>query len=204
VQDRNIGRRAIPVVCVLIVATVGCGHVPDEEGYIRQVETDRSRKDRAFHESSDSPIPLHERGTFLPLAYFPVDPDYRIPAILEMAPEQIVAEMPTSTGQIRQMQQVGTLRFALKGKPLTLTAFIEAGGPLTRLFLPFADVTNGTETYAAGRYLELDRTATGLYDLDFNRAFHPYCYYDERYDCPWPPPENRLPVPVRAGERVRQ
>ena len=47
---------------------------------------------------------------------------------------------------------------------------------MARLFVPFADMTNGAETYAAGRYLDLDRTPTGLYDLDFNRAYHPYCY----------------------------
>ena len=41
--------------------------------------------------------------------------------------------------------------------------------------MPFTDLTSGTETYAAGRYLELDRTATGIYTIDFNRAFHPYC-----------------------------
>jgi uncharacterized protein (DUF1684 family) len=58
------------------------------------------------------------------------------------------------------------------------------------------------ETYAAGRYLDLHVTPTGIYDLDFNRAYHPYCYYDEMYECPFPPPENRLPVPILAGEKL--
>ena len=43
------------------------------------------------------------------------------------------------------------------------------------------------ETYPGGRYLELDRTATGIYDIDFNRAFHPFCFYNPTYDCPYPP-----------------
>ena len=72
-----------------------------------------------------------------------------------------------------------------------------------RLFVPFADQTNGTETYPAGRYLDLTRTATGLYDLDFNRAYHPYCYFNDEYDCPFPPAENRLGIPIRAGERMK-
>ena len=55
-------------------------------------------------------------------------------------------------------------------------------------------MTSGTETYAAGRYLELDRTPTGLYTIDFNKAYNPYCYYNPTFDCPYPPTENRLPA----------
>ena len=44
--------------------------------------------------------------------------------------------------------------------------------------MPFSDLTSGTETYPAGRFIDLDRTATGLYELDFNRAYNPYCYYN--------------------------
>jgi uncharacterized protein (DUF1684 family) len=102
------------------------------------------------------------------------------------------------------MRRAGQLRFSVKGQELTLTAFVEASDrQMNRLFVPFRDTTNGIETYPAGRYLDLERTATGLYDLDFNRAYHPYCYYNASYDCPYPPAENRLATPIRAGERVR-
>jgi uncharacterized protein (DUF1684 family) len=85
---------------------------------------------------------------------------------------------------------------------MRLTAFGEAGVPISRLFVPFADQTSGNETYDAGRYMELDPTATGFYLVDFNVAYHPYCYYSPEYDCPFPPAENRLAVPIRAGERL--
>ena len=65
---------------------------------------------------------------------------------------------------------------------------------MRRLFVPFTDMTSGAETYKHGRYLELDRTPTGLYDLDFNRAYHPSCVYNPNYECPVPPKENRLAV----------
>ena len=91
------------------------------------------------------------------------------------------------------MRKIGTLKFTLKGQALSLSAFVDAStNDVSRLFVPFADLTGGTETYAGGRYLDLDRTATGIYDLDFNPA----------YDCPYPPRENRLQVPIRAGERL--
>ena len=101
------------------------------------------------------------------------------------------------------MRRIGTLRFTFKGQPLTLTAFVEASeNDMRRLFVPFGDLTNGAETYQGGRYLDLDRTATGIYDLDFNRAYHPFCVFNSGYDCPVPPRENRLTVPIRAGEKL--
>ena len=101
-------------------------------------------------------------------------------------------------------RKAGKLKFSLHGQAYTLTAFVSAEDTARRrLFVPFRDLTAGLETYAAGRYLDLDRTPTGLYDLDFNLAYQPYCYYDAKYDCPIPPAENRLSVPIRAGERIR-
>jgi uncharacterized protein (DUF1684 family) len=102
------------------------------------------------------------------------------------------------------MRRVGSLEFTLKGQPLKLTAFVEVGArDLNHLFVPFMDLTSGTETYPGGRYLDLDRNATGIYEIDFNRAYFPYCVYSPRYECPYPPAENRLSVPIRAGERFR-
>lgn len=103
------------------------------------------------------------------------------------------------------MKRVGKLAFTLKGQSMTLGAFVEADQTdMQQLFVPFRDLTNGLETYSAGRYLELQRTSTGVYDLDFNRAFFPFCAYNKTYDCPYPPPENRLTTPIRAGERLRK
>jgi uncharacterized protein (DUF1684 family) len=70
--------------------------------------------------------------------------------------------------------------------------------------VPFTDLTSGAETYHGGRYLDLDRNATGIYVVDFNLAYHPDCYYgDPTADCPFPPTENRLKVPIHAGERIK-
>jgi uncharacterized protein (DUF1684 family) len=169
------------------------------------VAADRAAKDRAFASGSESPILASTHAQFLPLAYFPVDEAYRVPAKLVPFEGEPAIEMPTSTGKRRAMRRAGRLQFSIKGQPLTLTAFVEANDrDMARLFLPFADQTNGTETYAAGRYIDLDRTGTGLYDLDFNRAYHPYCYYNPEYDCPYPPRENRLGVPIRSGERLTE
>jgi hypothetical protein len=168
------------------------------------VADDRAAKDEYFATAADSPIPADRRTEFLPLAYFPVDPSYVTAATLAPSAREPAMEMPTSTGQRRAMRRAGSLRFALKGRALELTAFVEAdAADEQRLFVPFGDMTNGTETYAAGRYIDLQRSASGLYEIDFNRAYQPYCYYNPTYDCPYPPAENRLRLPVRAGERMR-
>ena len=189
----------------LLLLAAACGPPPPVP-YGQQIQEHRGAKDAAFaSDSAESPVPAADRTRFLPLAYFPVDEGYHVPARLAPSPGEVALEMPTSTGQRRRMRRAGQLRFSVKGQPLTLTAFVEENDQaMQRLFVPFGDPTNGTETYIGGRYLDLDRTATGLYDLDFNRAYHPYCVYNSQYDCPYPPRENRVTTPIRSGERLKK
>jgi uncharacterized protein (DUF1684 family) len=190
-------------LAALVLGGAVCSKTPVP--YPEQIAVWHAEKDRFMRGSPESPVPADKRASFPPLPYFPVDPAYRIPASLQPAPAGAIVEMPTSTGQRRQMRHVGTLSFTLKGQPLTLGAFVEAGDKeMRRLFVPFGDLTNGPETYPGGRYLDLDRTASGVYDLDFNRAYHPFCLFNPAYDCPYPPRESRLKVPIRAGERLEQ
>jgi uncharacterized protein (DUF1684 family) len=196
--------RAI-VVLVIAAAQVtsgGCTSKPPED-YAAKIAASRAQKDAFFNTSPDIVLPK-DREKFLPLSYFPPDENYSVPAQLKPADERVRITTPTSQGKIRDMEVVGTLQFTVKGQPLQLSALVDAGTTkITRLSVMFADLTNGTETYQAGRYMELDPTATGIYMVDFNLAFHPYCYYNPEYDCPYPPAENRLTIPIRAGERLR-
>ena len=192
------------LACLALVALTGCSAPPpDESGWLENLLQDRQTKDEFFLEASDSPVPVERRGALLPIRYYDPDPTYRVPAALEVSPEQLVFDIPTSTGEIRLMQRVGILKFALNGHPLQLSALAETPvRSIDALFIMFKDTTNETETYSGGRYLDLPRTATGHYELDFNRAYHPTCYYNESYDCPYPPPENRLSLAIPAGERL--
>jgi uncharacterized protein len=190
-------RFALVALCAALSA---CS--PAERPYRDEIVAWRNEKD-AFMRSDESPLAADHRSTFPALEYFPIDETFRVPAALRLARGDDVMEMSTSTGSRRAMRRIGTLAFTLQGAPMTLTAFVEASDQtLVRLFVPFGDATNGSETYRAGRYLDLDRTATGLYDLDFNRAYHPFCLFNASYDCPYPPAESRLKTPVRAGERL--
>jgi uncharacterized protein len=194
-----VRRRAVCAVLLLGIA-LGCSEPPD---YAARIAAEREAKDEMFRqEGGPSPIRPGEIDKFVPLSYFPIDESYAVPAQLEPAPERIAITMPTSTGTMRDVELVGTLKFNLRGQPLRLTAFVERGQ--RQLFVPFSDLTSGTETYQAGRYMSLDPTPSGIYIVDFNVAYIPYCYYNAEYECPLPPRENRLTVPIRAGERMRR
>jgi hypothetical protein len=200
------------ITCVafaMVWAAAACtsGPPPPESDvpYEAELEGARAAKDRMFRLGDQSPLLPEDKATFAGLPYYPIDASYRVPASLELdaAGGGAVILLPTSKDQMRRMRRVGTLRFRLRGEPLALTAFADAEArTVDSLFVPFGDLTNRTETYGGGRYLDLDRTSTGLYDLDFNRAYHPYCVFNIDYECPVPPPENRLPVEIPAGARL--
>jgi uncharacterized protein (DUF1684 family) len=196
--------RALAVLIVATLASCTSGpSAPNDPGYARQVEQARAEKDRAFSEDPDTPIPAEKRAKILPLKYYPVDPSFSIPASLRLSKDRPVFDMPTSTGTMRKMQRVGVLEFTLQGRLMTLDSFVEDGTQqITSLFVPFADLTTGTETYSAGRYLDLKPTSTGFYVIDFNRAYNPTCAYNPTWECPYPPAANRLKVAVRAGEKA--
>lgn len=175
---------------------------PDDSAYLQELADFRAARDQAFRESDD-PVPPGKRDVLLPLPYYPPDVRYNVPAALRLSDERPVVEMPTSTGTIRRMEHVGVLEFTLDGQAMSLGAFVPEGTKrIEGLFVPFADRTTGVETYVAGRYLDLQPTATGIYTIDFNRAYNPSCAYNAKYECPYPPPSNRLKVPIRAGEKA--
>jgi uncharacterized protein len=186
---------------LLVLAVAGCG---GELPYEEEIEAWRAEKD-AFMRSDESPVEPAERPAYPPLNYYAVQQDYRVPASLTLVESRDVLELPTSQNLRRQMRRVGYLDFRMQGESLRLTAFTDADDPsMRRLFVPFGDLTNEEETYKGGRYMDLTRTGTGIYDLDFNRAYLPFCVYNPKYDCPLPPRENRLKTYVRAGERMPQ
>ena len=178
-------------------------HVPVE--YKDAVEGFRLDKDEFFKTMPGSPIPLAARATFTGLPYFPVD-EAMVFEGLPLEPytgdEPSNFQIPTSDGKLRPAHRAGVLGFELEGAPRRLTAYTFDGGDGESLFVPFLDQTSGTETYGAGRYLDLEPEDDGTYTLDFNLAYHPSCVYDLKFSCPLTPAENRLPIRIEAGERL--
>lgn len=173
--------------------------------YEAAVEQFRADKDAFFGTAPQSPIPAADRDGFMGLSYYPVDAAWVFDE-LTLEPyggdEPVRFEIPTSDGRTRPAERAGVFRFLVAGAEQALTGYVFEGADAGNVFVPFVDATSGTETYGAGRYLDLEREEDGTYTLDFNLAYHPSCVYDERFSCPLTPAENRLSVPVRAGERL--
>ena len=141
--------------------------------------------------------------------YFDPDPAWRLAARLDstVAGAGEHAEIATSTGQVRHMHVAGDLVFEALGAEHRLTSFVSQGPDGAEvLFVPFRDATSGHESYGAGRYVEVpldpDAPESDPLELDFNYAYNPSCVYSAAYDCPYPPRQNQLMIPVRAGEKL--
>jgi uncharacterized protein (DUF1684 family) len=164
----------------------------------------RRERDLAFKSDSQSPIPVRARAQFHGLDYFPLNPDLRFRVQLHRYPAPEHIRIATNTSEIRIGLRYGYFEFRVAGQVCRLQVYRlddsdNPGKPY--LFIPFRDATSGKETYAAGRFLDLPENTTGAYDLDFNRAYNPSCAYGDEFSCPIPPEENRLSIPIRAGEK---
>jgi uncharacterized protein (DUF1684 family) len=165
---------------------------------------ERIAKDAAFKSGSDSPIPELARSGFQGLSYYPLELSFRFQVKLHRYAGPKSIRIATNTGEIRSGLVYGYFEFRVGVQACKLQAYRleDASGRGPSLFIPFRDATTGKETYSAGRYVELAENTSGVYDLDFNRAYNPYCVYNSEYSCPLPPVENTLTVPVRAGEKI--
>ncbi len=139
------------------------------------------------------------REHFRGLAYFPVDPSWRIEAAWHPAAPGEVLEMGTAIGTIEKHPVAGRAVFERDGVRCELLPVVEAPDD-GRYFLVFADQTSGKETYGAARFLYTEPPRDGRVVLDFNKAYNPPCVFTAFATCPMAPPENRLPLRVTAGE----
>lgn len=183
------------------VRAEGPGYAAD---FLPQLLRFRDNVDFRFRDRILSPLPEAERQTFQGLAYFDPAPELALTAVFEAAADRSVFAMPTYDHRTLRYSHFGTLDAVIGARTVRLKAFRRASGEGARnvLLVPFRDATNGGETYAGGRYLELPMPLPEVPVLDFNRAMNPLCAYDPSYACPIPPPENRLDLPIRAGEKT--
>lgn len=172
----------------------------------------RAAREWLFREHPQSPVPAADRTDFR-ARHFDHDPSLRFVVRVEPAPAAdpgaLALELPNSGSDALSFRRVGVVRLPFPDGEQRLSVFWLAGYA-GGLFIPFRDATNGHETYGAGRYLvDAAKSAdlgadesTGDLILDFNFATQPSCAFDPRWACPLAPPENRLDIEVRAGERL--
>jgi uncharacterized protein (DUF1684 family) len=139
--------------------------------------------------------------TFAGLPHFPFDPSWRVQARLEPAAPDATIEIVDITGAHSRDATPGSVAFERDGRTWRIAAL--PGDEDGSLWLIFGDATNGTDTYAGGRFLYTEPVAAdGSVIVDFNLAYNPPCVFSQYATCPLPPAENRLDLRIEAGERA--
>jgi uncharacterized protein (DUF1684 family) len=186
----------------------------------------RATRERLYREHPQSPVPRDKRPTFW-ARHYDADPALRFEVAVAADEAQdgqgaaqasgplgglggaLAMDLPVSAGGTMSFSRIGHVEIPFAAGPRRLGVYWMAGYA-GGIFLPFRDATSGNETYAAGRYL-LDTAKSadlggdrerGTLVLDFNFAYQPSCAFDPKWACPLAPPENRLDIPIRAGERL--
>src|SRR3954451_8737779 len=172
----------------------------------------RAVREQLYREHLQSPVPAAARASF-EASHFEHDPALRFEVVVEPAPAPapgaLALELPNSGADTLSFTRMGRIAVPFPAGERSLSVFWMAGYA-GGIFIPFRDGTNGADTYAAGRYL-VDAAksadlggdpARGTLIVDFNFAYQPSCAFAPRWACPLAPPENRLDLPIRAGEQL--
>lgn len=137
------------------------------------------------------------RRDFAGLDWYPVDAEYRVRGRFVPHDEPREVRIQNILGDVETLTSSGTVRLSIHGTEVEMLP-VDADG---RLWFIFRDMTSGTETYPAARFLYADAPENGWTVVDFNKAYNPPCTFNPHTTCPLPPRANRLPVRVEAGER---
>jgi uncharacterized protein (DUF1684 family) len=198
---------SIPFLCfILLGGNSGLLFSKEEEDPMERREEKlkifREKRDRFFKEDPASPLKESDRKKLRGLIYYPIDLKYAMTGVIEKYPTEpkpIYIMLPTNKEVGRKYVKYGRFKFKWEGKEYVLQIYRPLGGG--ELFLPFKDKTSGTETYPKGRYLYVEPMIGGKVLIDFNRAYNPFCQFNEKYTCPFAPEENWLDIAIRAGEK---
>lgn len=195
--------RFLPLLVTGLLTTAAVAQTPFAEQLAKHRETYK----KELLTSAGGPLKAEE--DLSDVQFFAPDSTYRVTATVQLTPKAEPFEMPTYNGKTRPHVSYAILSFALRGRKQQLTLYRNLNVirlPQFRdyLFVPFKDATSGKETYGGGRYIDV-RTGeiqNGRLILDFNKAYNPYCAYQEGYPCPIPPKNNELSVRIEVGEKA--
>jgi len=168
-------------------------------------ETDFQKEMNAkFKDATKSPLKNKDRKSFRGLDFFDFDSTFIVTAKLKRTPDTEFFNMKTTTSRLAKERVFGVASFSINGETYNLNVYqgeenMQTEGLEDYLFLPFLDNTNGEESYAGGRYIDLKIPEGDTMLIDFNSSYNPYCAYNEKFSCPIVPRINYLPIEVKAG-----
>lgn len=173
-----------------------------DDDYIREIEEFREDKHVFFKTSSISPF-VEQGIEYEPVIFYKPNPDYKVNAKLEKLTSRETIAIPNSDGSQTRYLKFAFAKFQLGGQSHALL-ILKALGFGNQYLTAFADETSALTTYGGGRYLDVVIGKSDQVELDFNKAYNPYCAYSSAYLCPLPPRENFLAIAIEAGEKDYQ
>ncbi|MFK7783138.1 DUF1684 domain-containing protein [Psychroserpens sp.] len=189
---------------LILISTLSCA----QEKKPISGDTEFQRELNAeYKDATSSPLKDKDRKHFEGLDFFKFDSSFVVKAQLKRTPGTEWFDMKTTTSRVSPERIYGILSFKIKGETFSLNVYqgkdlIKREGLEDYLFLPFLDDTNGEESYGGGRYIDLRIPEGDTIEIDFNKAYNPYCAYNDKYSCPIVPRENYIALNVRAGVKA--
>ena len=173
------------------------------------VKAFQSELNEEYRNPEKSPLPEKLRLKFTGHDFFPISIVYNVKAKFTRTPNEKPFLMPTTSNRTTEEVLFGIAEFELNGKAHTLQIYQSPKLKQTKgyedyLFLPFSDETNGESTYGGGRYLDLRIPQGNEITINFNKAYNPYCAYNEKYSCPLVPKGNMLLTKIEAGVKYQK
>jgi uncharacterized protein len=172
--------------------------------FLSEIEAFQKELNATFKDSLKSPLKKESLASFKGLEFYPANEAYSVQAVFKRTPDEQAFKMSTTTERLPEYIKYGELHFLINENPYQLNVYqsvqlINKTGFEDYLFLPFTDLTNGSDSYGGGRYIDFKIPKTKKVILDFNKSYNPYCAYNESYSCPIPPAENFIGEEIKAG-----
>ena len=191
---------------ILVVLSMLLGiSLQGQESFKETAEKYRENHYRSFASQEDGPITLSDLKY---LDFYKPDQAYVCDCKVILTPDEKPFQLKTYSNTEKPYQKYAQLECFINGQKIQLSAYVSLlykNHPIykNRLFIPFMDVTNGEETYGGGRYLDIYKKdiKEKKVNVDFNKAYNPWCAYSYGYNCPIPPRENHLDIAIKAGEK---
>ncbi|WP_276169104.1 DUF1684 domain-containing protein [Zobellia alginiliquefaciens] len=194
------------IIAILFLLTNSIVFAQDHS-HINEIKEFQKELNTEFKNPDKSPLSKKERKRFTGHDFYPIKETFRVEAKFTRILDPLPFQMKTTTNRAPTYEKYGEIFFEIEEKPYKLTIYQSHRLRKTEefkdyLFLPFTDQTNGKETYGGGRYIDLKIPDSDKIVIDFNKAYNPYCAYNNYSSCPIPPKENDLQLKIEAGVKA--
>jgi len=196
--------KTILAILFLLTNTIVSAQEQSNNDQVRKFQDELNAE---FKNPEKSPLSKRERKKFTGHDFYPINENLRVAAKFTRILNPLPFQMKTTTNRTPTYEKYGEVVFEIEGQQHKLTIYQSHRLRQTEefkdyLFLPFTDLTNGEETYGGGRYIDLRIPDSDQIVIDFNKAYNPYCAYNNYSSCPIPPKENDLPIKIEAGVKA--